>query len=69
MMELKKNQGTPLGEFHRCDAPLADEQDNPAPQGHTQATGACEPTISDPNQWNQWAERISAGALRVSKPD
>lgn len=68
-MELKKNQGTPVGEFHRCDAPLVDDQGNIALEAHTEATGACEPTVSDPSQWNLWAERLSAGALHTEKPD
>ena len=69
MMELKKNQGMPVGEFHRCDAPLVDDQGNITLEAHTEATGTCQTTVSDPNQWNQWAERISNGTLHSTKPD
>ena len=68
-MDLKKDQGMDLSEFHRCDAPLVDEQGVVSQENHAEATGMCEPIISDPNQWNQWAQRISAGALNSNKPD
>ena len=68
-MEIKKELGMAVGEFHRCDAPLVDDEGKMGLEAHTEATGACEQTTSDPNQWNQWAERISAGALNSNKPD
>lgn len=68
-MDLKKDQGMDLSEFHRCDAPLVDEQGMTGQETQAEPTGLCEPTISDPNQWNQWAQRISAGALNSKKPD
>ena len=68
-MELKKTTGLPVGEFHRCDAPLAGDETLSAEINQAEATGTCEPTVSDPNQWNLWAERISAGPLHIRKPD
>ena len=68
-MDLKKNQGMDLSEFQRCDAPLVDEQGLGSHENHTEATGMCEPTVSDPNQWTEWAQRLSAGALNSNKLD
>ena len=68
-MNIKKNYGMAITDFHRCDAPLADEPAPESGQKYTQATGTCQPSTYDPNQWNLWADRIGAGPLHLTKPD
>jgi hypothetical protein len=68
-MEIKKEKGTTMAEFHRCDAPLVDDDTTFSGEMVTEATGSCEQANSDPTLWNQWAQRVSAGALKTAKPD
>ncbi|MBT6176086.1 MAG: hypothetical protein HOI23_02490 [Deltaproteobacteria bacterium] len=68
-MDIEKEEGTTVTEFHRCDAPLVDDEAICTVEGVTEATGTCEQASSDPTQWNQWAQLVSAGALKTPKPD
>ena len=68
-MEIMKEKGTTMAEFHRCDAPLVDDDTTSSVEMFTEATGTCEQANSDPTLWNQWAQRVSAGALKTPKPD
>jgi len=68
-MNTKSNKGYDPTEFHRCDAPLVDDESISAVVGVTEATGTCEQAPADPNQWNRWAQLVRTGALSSQKPD